>query len=132
MTRRVAVVGASAHRHKFGNKAVRAFRRRGYVVYPINPHTAEIEGLPAFRSVLDVPGPIDMATIYVPPRVGMEVIGDVARKGIAEVWLNPGSESDELVARARSLGLEPIEACSIMGIGETPDVDEDTHVLDTE
>ena len=68
----------------------------------------------------DVPGPIDMATFYVPPEIGEKVIEEVARKGIAEVWLNPGAESDALVARAKSLNIRPIEACSIMAIGENP------------
>ena len=118
--RTVAVVGASTHREKYGNKAVRAFARRGFVVVPIHPTADAVEGHRAYRSVLDVPGRIDMATFYVPPAVGIQVIEEVAAKGIAEVWLNPGSESDELVARARSLGVEPVAACSILGIGEIP------------
>ena len=116
---RVAVIGASADRHKYGNKAVRAFARRGYDVVPINPHEATIEGFTAYRSVLDVPGPIDMATVYVHPEVGLKVIDDVARKGIREVWLNPGAESPALSARARALGLTAIEACSITSVGES-------------
>jgi uncharacterized protein len=118
--RRVAVIGASADRRKFGNKAVRAFLRQGYDVVPINPHETSIEGLRAYRSVLDVPGPIDMATVYLPPEVGLAVIEEIARKGIPEVWLNPGAESPSLVAAARALGLSPVQACSIVGIGETP------------
>ena len=114
--RRVAVIGASSHRHKYGNRAVRAFRRDGYDVLPINPHETEVEGLPAYRSVLDVPGDIDMASFYVPPDVGMQVIEEIARKGIKEVWFNPGAESPALTERARALGLEPIEACSIMNL----------------
>ena len=102
------------------NKAVRAFLRQGYDVVPVNPHATTIEGLQAYRSVLDVPGPIDMATVYLPPETGLAVIEEIARKGIPEVWLNPGAESPALVAAARTLGLSPIEACSIVGIGETP------------
>jgi predicted CoA-binding protein len=126
MSRRVAVIGASNQRRKFGNKAVRAFQRRGYVVYPINPHASEIEGLAVFRSVLDVPDAIDMATMYVPPRVGRLVIAELAEKGIVEVWFNPGSADADLIARARALGLDPIEACSIIGIGESPASYEET------
>ena len=63
---------------------------------PINPHETEVEGLKAYASVLDVPGPIDMASFYVPPEIGERVIDEVARKQIPEVWLNPGAESDAL------------------------------------
>jgi len=120
MPKTVAVIGASANRQKFGNRALRAFQAQGYTVIPINPHEAQVEGLSAFKSVLDVPGPIDMATFYVPPAVGVRVIDEVARKGIGEVWLNPGADGDEVVARALALGIKPVIACSIVGIGENP------------
>jgi uncharacterized protein len=116
----VAVVGASSDRGKFGNRAVRAFRDQGYRVIPINPHETEVEGLRTYASVLDVEEPIEMATLYVPPDVGLRVIDDVAKKGISEVWLNPGSDGPAVVARARALGLEPILACSIIAIGQSP------------
>ena len=120
MPKVVAVIGASNDRRKFGNRAVRAFLQQGYTVVPINPHDAEVEGLEAYASVLDVPGTIDMASFYVPPDVGEVIIGEVAQKGIAEVWLNPGAESDELIARAKALQINPIVACSIVAIGENP------------
>jgi hypothetical protein len=116
----VAVIGASNNRQKFGNRAVRAFREQGYSVIPINPHEVEVEGLKAYASVLDVPGPIDMVSFYVPPEVGERVIGEVASKQIPEVWLNPGAESDQLIARARALAIRPIVACSIVAIGRNP------------
>ncbi len=120
MPKVVAVIGASNNRRKFGNRAVRAFVEQGYTVVPINPHEREVEGLKAYASVLDVPGPIDMASFYVPPEVGEQIIDEVARKQIAEVWLNPGAESDALIARARALSIKPIVACSIVAIGRNP------------
>ena len=120
MPKTVAVIGASNNRGKFGNRAVRAYRQQGYTVIPINTHEREVEGLVAFRSVLDVPGPIDMASFYVPPEIGEQVIDEIAQKGIAEVWLNPGSESDALIARARALAIQPIVACSIVALGQNP------------
>jgi uncharacterized protein len=120
MPKIVAVIGASSNRSKFGNRAVRAFRQQGYTVIPINPHEPEVEGLKSYASVLDVPGPIDMASLYLPPDIGEQVIAEIAQKGIAEVWLNPGAESDELIARARALNIQPIVACSIVAIGENP------------
>ena len=116
----VAVIGASNDPRKFGNRAVRAFRRHGDTVVPINPHETEVDGLKAYASVLDVPGPIDMATVYVPSEIGEQIIEEIARKKIPEVWLNPGSESDALIARARALQIHPIVGCSIVGIGENP------------
>jgi predicted CoA-binding protein len=116
----VAVIGASSNRGKFGNKALRAFEHQGYRVIPINPKEAEVEGHKAYPSVLDVPGKIDLATVYVPGAVGVKVMDDLAKKGIAEVWLNPGADDRPVVDRARALGLKTIVACSIIGIGESP------------
>jgi uncharacterized protein len=116
----VAVIGASSNRRKFGNRAVRAYREQGYTVVPVNPHETEIEGLKSYKSILDVPGPVDMASFYVPPEIGEQVIAEVAQKGVAEVWLNPGAESDELMTRARALSIKPIVACSIVAIGQNP------------
>jgi len=51
----VAVIGASNDRNKYGNKALRAFVQHGYTVYPVNPNETEIEGLPAFKTISDIP-----------------------------------------------------------------------------
>jgi len=120
MPKVVAVVGASGDRRKFGNRAVRAFVAQGYTVVPINPHETAIEGLATYKSVLDVPGPIDIATVYVPPEVGVGIMDELARKGIGEVWLNPGADGDAVVARAKAMNVRPIVACSIVGIGQNP------------
>jgi uncharacterized protein len=116
----VAVIGASSDRQKFGNKALRAFRDRGYTVVPINPKDPEVEGEKSYASVLDVPGHVDLATFYVGPALGMKILEDVVKKGIPEVWLNPGADSPQVVDRARSLGLKTVVACSILGIGASP------------
>jgi predicted CoA-binding protein len=120
MAKIVAVIGASNDRHKYGNKALRAFASRGHTVYAINPNEREVEGHKAYATVLDVPGPIDMATLYVQPDVGVSVMDDIAKKQIPEVWLNPGADDDAVVQRAQALGVKTIQACSIIGIGERP------------
>lgn len=116
----VAVIGASSNREKFGNIALRAFANKGYTVFPINPHETVVEGHPAFKSVLDVPDAIDMATFYVPGDVGVQVMDEVAMKGIPEVWLNPGADDRQVVEKARILGLKTVRHCSIIAIGDSP------------
>lgn len=120
MPKTVAVIGASSNRNKYGNKALRAYERQGHAVLAINPNESVVEGHQTYPSVLDVPGPIDMATIYVQPHVAVKVLAEIAQKGIPEVWLNPGADTPEVVATARELGVRTIQACSIMGIGERP------------
>ena len=120
MAKTVAVVGASSDRHKFGNKALRAFQAEGYTVLPINPNEGQVEGLSTYASVLDVPGVIDMATVYVQPEITLGLLEEFQRKKIAEIWVNPGAEDDRVMAEARRRGLNVIFACSIIGIGRSP------------
>ena len=63
---------------------------------------------------------LDRVSLYVPPEVGLSLIEEIAAKGCDELWLNPGSDSEELADRARELGLEPITACSIIDVGMSP------------
>jgi len=117
----IAVVGASADRRKFGNKCVRAFLSAGWTVFPIHPTEATVEGLPAFRSVGDVPSErLDVVSVYLNPKLGMTVLPSFTAKPVGEVWFNPGAESDELLAKAKELGLHAVAACSIVGYGMNP------------
>src|SRR5262249_3249274 len=116
----VAVIGASNNRAKFGNKAVRAFRQQGYTVFPVNLDQMEIEGLPAYRSIRDLPVRPQMVSVYLPPPGWLGMLPDIAAKGCDELWLNPGTESDAVLAEAQRLGLNVIQACSIVGVGMSP------------
>ena len=113
----IAILGASNDRRKFGNKAVRAFRQQGFHVFPINPREQTIEGLPAFKSLADVPVRPEMISIYLPPEVLMQVLPEIAASGCPELWLNPGTESETVLRECERLGLKVVQACSIVGIG---------------
>ncbi len=117
----IAIIGASADRAKFGNKAVRAFLQQGYTVYPVNPKETQIEGLPVFKGISEVPARPNLISVYLPPPVLLKVLPDIAAKGCDELWLNPGTESDEVLALADKLKLNVIQACSIVGVGISPE-----------
>ncbi|MCA9068539.1 MAG: CoA-binding protein [Planctomycetaceae bacterium] len=117
----VAILGASQDRQKYGNKSVRAHRDQGYEVYPINPNVDEVEGLKAYPSLTDLPvDSVDRVSVYLPPHIGVTLLEAIKALNPKEVWFNPGSESPELLERARALGLNVIQACSIIAIGESP------------
>lgn len=118
----VAILGASADRSKFGNKAVRAFLARGYTVYPVNPKGGEIEGLAAITSLGAIPADVklDRISVYLPPAIGLKSLPEIAARKPGELWLNPGSESDELVEAAEKQGLNVVQACSIVAVGMSP------------
>ena len=116
----IAIIGASADRSKFGNIAVRAFLKQGYVVYPVNPKATQIEDLPVFASIADVPVRPNLISVYLPPAVLLKVLPAIAARGCDEFWLNPGTASDEVLSEAERLGLNVIQACSIVGVGVSP------------
>jgi len=116
----VAVIGASTDRSKFGNKAVRAYAQRGFTVWPVNPKEPAVEGTPAFASIADVPGRPNLVSVYLPPPVVLKVLPAIAAKGCDELWLNPGTESTEVLAEAERLGLNVVQACSIVAVGVSP------------
>ena len=120
VTRVVAVVGASNQRSKFGNRAVRAYRAAGWKVYPVHPEALEIEGIPAFASILDVPEKVHRATIYLPPDRVLQVLPEIAAKGVDEMYLNPGAESAAVIDKSEELGIPTILDCSIVEIGRSP------------
>jgi hypothetical protein len=116
----VAVIGASNHHAKFGNKAVRAYLAHGHRVFPVNLHEDVIEGQRVHRSIRDIPVDLDATLVYLPPDKTLRVLAEIASKGPGMLYLNPGSADDAVVERARALGLDPILACSIIAIGDRP------------
>jgi predicted CoA-binding protein len=115
------VLGASADRNKYSNKAVRAYVEQGWDVYPVNPKGGKIEGLKVYTSIEEIPAAIDRVTMYLPPAVAVKVLPGIAAAKPKEFFVNPGAESDELVEKAKKLGLDPILACSILELGVRPE-----------
>ena len=117
----VAILGASDDRSKFGNKSVRAHLAKGYEVYPVNPKGGQIEGLKVYEELSQVPAErLDRISMYLRPQVGLTVLDQIAAKGCDELWLNPGTSSPELIRRARALGINVVEDCSIVALGISP------------
>ena len=116
----VAILGASTDRSKFGNKAVRAFQRAGWRVYPVNPREPTIEELPVFASVEDLPERVDVVSVYLPPKVTLSLIDDLADAQPREVWLNPGADDVSVVAAVENVGLTSKSLCSIVTLGFSP------------
>jgi len=117
----VVILGASANRNKFGNKSLRAYQHQGYAVYPVNSRETEIEGARVYKSVSEVPVRPDIITIYLAPEKLLPLLAEIAAKGCDELWLNPGSESDAVLAETERLGLKVVRACSIVGLGMSPE-----------
>lgn len=111
---RIAVVGASNDPAKYGNVIVRDLAAKGYTVRPVNPREREIAGLPAFRSLSELPGPVEIVTLVTPPAVTRGVLEEAARLGLPAVWLQDGSWDEEVLAFARAAPFRTVYQACIM------------------
>lgn len=116
----IAVVGVPRGM-KTGRLFLTALLDQGYPgkLYPVNPAAGEIDGLRAYSSVSDIPGPVDLAIILVPHLQTLSVIRECAVKkvrgavlftaGYRETGTQEGiALENELVKIARSSGMRLI------------------------
>jgi len=111
----VAVVGASGEEGKIGNSVMRNLVDGGFAgdILPVNPKSDDILGLKAYRSVLDIPGDVDVAVFAIPAKFVPAALEEVGRKGIPNAVLIPsgfaetGDQAlqDKVVAIAREYGV---------------------------
>jgi acetyltransferase len=126
--RSVAVIGASRDPSKIGSRILRNILSSGFrgAVYPVNPNASEVLGLRCYASVLDVPGPVDLAVVAVPAKLVPQVVEECGRKGVGAVavissgFKEVGNEELEkrVVETARKHGLR-ILGPNIVGVWDT-------------
>ena len=115
-----AILGANSNRKKFGNKSLRAHEQAGFTVFPIHPVEEIVEGHRVFKSVSEVPTKIDRISAYVPPAALLTLLEEIGRVGCSELWLNPGTDTEEVIQRAKELGINAVVGCSIIDVGFSP------------
>ncbi|WP_298269579.1 CoA-binding protein [Geobacter sp.] len=113
------VVGASADRHKYGNKVLRVYQQKGLRAIPVNPKESEIEGVPCVASVLNLPDTVKSLSVITPPPVTEQVVEMAKQKGIENIWMQPGAESDAAVEACRRAGINVIAdgTCILVVLG---------------
>lgn len=119
---RLAVVGVSRNPQEMQNAIFRELRRHGYKVLPVNPSAREVEGVPCYPSVRDLPEPVDGVLVMVPAAQAAGVVRDCQAAGVTRVWLHrgagPGAVSPEAVGLARQAGMALVDgACPMMFLG---------------
>ena len=106
--KRFAVVGASKDRAKYGNKVLRAYLQNNRDAVPVNPGADEIEGVKAYRDLASVPDGIDGVSIITPLAVTEKVVEQALGRGIKQIWMQPGAESESAIAAAKEVGANVI------------------------
>lgn len=113
------VAGASNHRSKYGNRVLRKYLQHGLKAYPVNPRESEIEGLKCYASVLDLPAEVQSLSIITPPEITERIVADAVKKGIRNLWMQPGAESEAAVRFAAQHGCNVIAdgSCLLVTLG---------------
>ena len=109
-----AVVGVSRNPSKFGHIIYQDLKSKGYKVYPINPNATMINGDNSYGSISEVPIKPDVVDMVVPPKVALVVVRECYELGIKKVWLQPGSESDEVIDFCYEHDIEVIYGMCVM------------------
>ena len=109
-----AVVGASRNPKKYGYKVYRDLKSAGYSVYPVNPSADEILGDKCYPILRDLPTKPDVVNVVVPPKVTEELVKACKEVGIAKVWMQPGSESEEAIKFCHENGIDVVHGVCVM------------------
>ena len=113
------VVGASRKPYKYGNKVLRCYLQNRHTVIPVNPGEKEIEGLACVASVSDLPEQVRSISIITPPQVTEQVVDQAISRGVKNLWMQPGAESEAAIAMAEAAGLNVIAdgSCLLVVLG---------------
>jgi predicted CoA-binding protein len=126
--RRIAVTGVSRHPQGMGSNVVyKRLRDRGYRVFAVNPNADEVEGDPAYPSLIAIPGRVEAVVIGTRPEQALATMRECVELGIHEVWMHApafgaGSVSSEAAAFGRLHGVHVIDGGCPCMFGPAADV----------
>lgn len=106
--RTIAVVGLSPNRARPSYGVSEYMKRSGYRIIPVNPGHSEILGEKSYRTLDDVPEPIEIVNVFRRSEYVPEIADTAIRKGAKVLWLQEGVWHDEAAEKARAAGLEVV------------------------
>lgn len=116
MPETVVVLGASAKRERFANRAQRRLAEAGHRVVPVNPALEAVEGVPTtpLEALPGSSGPVDTISVYLSADRLRPLVPELARIAPRRVLLNPGADDAEMVAALREAGLKVQTDCTLV------------------
>ena len=109
-----AVIGANQNPEKFGNMIYNKLKKKGYTVYPVNPVYKEIEGDTCYASLGDLPEKPDVLNMVVSPKRTKLFLQEAFQLGIKNIWLQPGTFDDEVLALIGQYEMNAVQACVLV------------------
>jgi predicted CoA-binding protein len=112
--RTIAVVGISPKESRDSNRVAKYLMKQGYEIVPVNPGQREILEKPCFRTLSDIPFPIDMADLFLNPERVPIVVDQAIDMGVQVIWMQEGVVHNKAAQKAREKGIEVVMNKCIM------------------
>ena len=105
----IAVVGASRDPGKSAHSVPQQMQLHGWRIIPVNPFADELFGERVYRTLADIPEPVDVVDVFRPSEQAADVARQAADIGAKAVWLQQGIESDEARRIAEQAGMDFVQ-----------------------
>lgn len=114
-----AVIGASTNREKYGNKVLRCYMQHHMIAFPVNPHEKMIEGVLCYPDIKSLTQEVNSISIITPPAITEQIVEDAIDRGIQNIWMQPGAESEEAIRKCRAANINVIAdgSCILVVLG---------------
>jgi predicted CoA-binding protein len=112
--RTIAVVGISPKESRDSNRVAKYLMSQGYEIVPVNPGQRKILEKPCFRTLSDIPFPIDMADLFLNPERVPVVVDQAIDMGVQVIWMQEGVVHNKAAQKAREKGIEVVMNKCIM------------------
>lgn len=116
-SKELAIAGVSRDKKKFGYIVFNELRKRDFSIFPVNPNTKEIDGMPCYNSISELPANASHLYIVTPKSSTEAIVKEAVSKGIRNIWIHQKSDTPEVLSLARDSGINLIHGeCIIMYI----------------
>lgn len=107
--KRIAVIGISDNPERDSGRIALMLKRNNYEVVGVHPKLKEVDGIPVYQSIDEIPGDIDIVDVFINSERLPSIVNSVINKKPKVMWLQLGVKNDEAVKQVESAGIEVIQ-----------------------
>ncbi|MGD9319382.1 MAG: CoA-binding protein [Desulfobacteraceae bacterium] len=104
-SKKIAIVGLSPKQERDSHKVAKYLMENGYEIVPVNPGQKEILGQQCYKTLEEIPYPVDVADLFLNPARVPAVVDQSINKGIGIIWMQLGVIHHEAAKKAREAGV---------------------------
>ena len=112
--KRFALVGLSRDPKKFSRVVFKELKSKGFEIYPVNPNMDELDGMPCYKSIHELPDTVDRVLIMTPRDKTEDVVRDAIEHRMKGIWIQQGAETKEAIMAAQGKGVNLVSKACIM------------------